>query len=75
MARNEIPSYIVRWGGEGSKETDVDADVEEGAPILQATFDDKRVCGRYYVLDTCMHYRRVGVSSVLMLALFSYLVV
>ena len=50
-----------RDDGEGSKETDVEADEEEGAPILPTTVDDERVCLRCYALDTCkIHASFIG---------------
>ena len=71
MAMNVTTSFIVRRSGEESKETDAHAHahVEEGASFVLPTIDDERVCGRCYAFHTCVLYRQVGVSSVLMLML------
>lgn len=36
----------------------VEDDIEE--PFLPPTVDDRRICGRCYVVDTCMLYRKVS---------------
>ncbi|EIW80184.1 Dna2-domain-containing protein [Coniophora puteana RWD-64-598 SS2] len=50
VARNELAAWMMKRSG--GKE------VKEGERFLPETIDDKRVCGRCYVLDSCMLYRR-----------------
>ncbi|THG99127.1 hypothetical protein EW026_g3162 [Hermanssonia centrifuga] len=64
MARNEMAIYMMRRaniGGTSGKTGDAVPDVEanvEPEPFLPPTIDDVRTCGKCYVVDTCMLYRR-----------------
>lgn len=54
MTRNEMASYLVRRNedNQGKK-----GDAEE--PFLPPTINQDRICGRCYVADACMLYRKV----------------
>lgn len=66
VMRNEMASYIMRrlrttaylsgLDDEDSEQPEAVADIEA---FLPPTIDDNRTCGKCYVLDTCMLYRKV----------------
>lgn len=66
MARNEMAGYVVRRmktsKREDAKEGHAEVVVEEA--FLPPTIDDERVCGRCYVNDACMLYRKVSSPAV-----------
>ncbi|CAL1710756.1 unnamed protein product [Somion occarium] len=70
IARNRMAAYMMRrtrsktWrhrSHENTQAIHVDAREEvniEAEPFLPSTIDDARICGKCYVLDTCMLYRK-----------------
>lgn len=63
--RNEMAGYMMRRLRTTSHPFNVDDSsgkpevTESVEPFLPPTIDDKRTCGKCYVLDTCMLYRKV----------------
>ncbi|TCD66888.1 Tripartite DNA replication factor [Steccherinum ochraceum] len=72
LARNELAGYMMKRvtgttvkvvgsasGDTGAPRSQVDAEVEiETVPFLPSTLDESHICGRCFVLDTCMLYRK-----------------
>lgn len=56
MRRLRATAYLSGRADDDSDEKDVTESVE---PFLPPTIDDNRTCGKCYVLDTCMLYRKV----------------
>ncbi len=79
MTRNEMAIYMMRRaniGGTSGKTGDAVPDVEanvEPEPFLPPTIDDVRTCGKCYVVDTCMLYRRVAFSVLYLIYAYSFI--
>lgn len=62
LKRNEMAGYLARRMGLQEKKKDHKDKEERASDIedfLPPTIDDMRTCGKCYVVDTCMLYRRV----------------
>jgi DNA replication ATP-dependent helicase Dna2 len=58
VARNEMASYMTRRTERPGERTGTENVAE---PFLPPSIDDEWICGRCFVLDTCMLYRKVKV--------------
>lgn len=60
MTRNELASYLMSRSKRGKKQEAASGSPDEvSRPILPETIDQERACGRCYVSDACMLYRKV----------------
>lgn len=57
--RNEMAGYFMRRAGTDDKYSRKGPGLKDVEDFLPPTINDARVCGRCYVVDTCMLYRKV----------------
>jgi DNA replication ATP-dependent helicase Dna2 len=57
--RNEMARYMMRRASTGDKYSRKTTSLKDVEDFLPPTINDARVCGRCYVVDTCMLYRKV----------------
>lgn len=64
MTRNELARYLMNRSKRGKgKNTAADNSYGGSSSMLPETIDQERACGRCYVSDACMLYRKVIFSS------------
>lgn len=81
VARNEMAGHMMsrlRAKGAVSVSGDTDADetreipVEDLESFLPPTIDDNRTCGKCYALDTCMLFRKVRATYILLCVMYKF---